>query len=186
MGGPGASILLRSAPSADDRSRFEADLAEIASSIEGSYFWLGDDHPFLFTLDDGRDPYAIEPEEFSRELESIAKSGLPTLLGWRPQGILMFAAMCNRDRDHELLAELCIRYAEQLDGLVDYHGALALGPDLSGPSPAPPRRIDAPSGLPGVLYAATYRAVEGYGTCHYSDAAFLRAFLHDPRFRMIK
>lgn len=95
--------------------------------------------------------------------------------------------MCNGDRDHELLAELCIRFAEQLDGLIDFGGQLRIGPDLGGTSASLPRRIDAPEGLPGVLYAAAYQTARGpYATSHYSDAAFLRAFLHDSRFRMVK
>lgn len=189
MGGPAASILLRTLPTADDRSRLLADLADLATTLRGDDFWLGDEHPFFFTLGDGRDPDEPDDaygEEFPSELESLDQSGLPALLGWRPQGILMFCAMCNRDGDHQGLAELCIRYAEQLDGIIDYGGCLAIGPSAIGPSPSPPRRIDALEGLPGAFYTATYRAVSGYATCHYSDAAFLRAFLHHRRFRMVK
>lgn len=186
MGGPSASILLRSAPTAADRSRVLAELAPIAAGIRNDNFWIGDEHPFLFTFrDDDLDEDYLD-DDYPSELESIADSGLPTLLGWRPQGVLAFSALCNRPRDHELLAELCIHFAEHFGGVIAYDGRLGIGPDLGGPAPSAPLRIDAPEGLPGVLYAATYRAIQGYATCHYSDAAFLRAFVHHPRFHMVK
>jgi len=177
MAGPAASILLRSALTPTHESRIIADLTQLATHIEDDDFWLGDDHPFFFAFG----------EDYPGLLEELDDTGLAALLGWRPQGILTFAAMCNGDRDHELLAELCIRFAEQLDGLIDFDGQLCIGPDLGGTSPCPPRRIDAPEGLPGVLYAVAYQTARGrYATSHYSDVAFLRAFLHDSRFRMVK
>lgn len=177
MAGPVASILLRSALAPADQSRIIADLTQLATHIDGDSFWLGDDHPFIVAFG----------EDYPGELDELDDTGLPSLLGWRPQGILTFIAMCNGDRDHELLAELCIRFAEQLDGLIDFGGQLRIGPDLGGASPFPPRRIDGPEGLPGVLYAAAYPTARGpYATSHCSDAAFLRAFLHHPRFRMVK
>lgn len=177
MAGPAASILLRSPITSADQSRILATLTQLATHIDGNDFWLGNEHPFFVDFD----------EEYPGELEDLDDTGLPTLLGWRPRGILSFAAMCNGDRDHELLAALCIRFAEQLDGLIDFGGQLRIGPDLSGAFPAPPCRIDGPEGLPGVLYAAAYQTARGpFATSHYADAAFLRAFVHHPRFRMVK
>jgi hypothetical protein len=191
MAGPTASILLRSPLTPADRSRILAELSGLDVSLRGGSgmregdngFWLGDEHPFIVILREEDPYYPDELEDFA----DLDEHGLPTLLGWRPQDRLGFAAMCNGDEDHVLLAELCIRFAEQLDGVIDFGGDLSVGPDLSGPSPSPARRIDAPEGLAGVLYAAVYKSVAGtYATCHYGDAAFLRAFLGHPQFRMIK
>jgi len=175
MAGPFASVLLPAPLTAADQLRIVDDIAGLAGRVEAHDFWL-EDRPFIVTFDEGRE-----------ELEESCLDGLPSVLGWKPRGALSFGAMCNRDRDHELLADLCIHFAERLGGLIDFGGQLPLGPDLGGPFPAMPVRVDNPGGLPGVLYATSYQTCQGhYATCHYGDVAFLRAFRHLSGFRMVK
>jgi Family of unknown function (DUF6368) len=173
MAGPHACVLLPEPLTVEEQSRI---LVELATHIDGGDFSI-DGCSFWLTFD----------EDYPGEFEDLAAEGLSTILGWKPRGVVGFGANCNGDRDHELLAELCIRFAERLGGIIDFGGPLRIGPDLSGATPVSARRIESPEGLPGVLYATSYEIRPGRcGTCHYGDATFLRGFLRHPSFRMVK
>lgn len=112
---------------------------------------------------------------------------LSQLLGWTPVDRVSFAAMCNDAEDHRLLARLSLDLAEEAGGIVAFGGALSIGPHLEGASPATPMRISNPEGLDGVLFATSYETVWGsFATVHFGDVAFVRAWLADPRFHMVK
>jgi hypothetical protein len=63
-------------------------------------FWL-DERPFIMTVG------PAYPEQLSE-----VSHGLPSILGWTPEQVVTFAAMCNDDRDHRLLARLCVALSE--------------------------------------------------------------------------
>jgi hypothetical protein len=46
-------------------------------------------------------------------------------------------------------------FAEGADGIVDFGGALSIGPHLEGSNPAAPLRIPRPEGLDGALFATS-------------------------------
>lgn len=176
MAGPAASVLLREALHGAQVTDVRTQIADLADEVKGDDFWL-----------DGRPFFVMFKEDYPGALDDLAKEGLPMVLGWTPIGVLGFAAMCNDDLDHRLLAALCLRFAKNLDGLIDFGGTVAAGPNVSASSAAPPARIERPQGLLGVLFATTYMTHEGlYATCHYADVVFMESWLDDPRFRMVK
>ncbi len=86
--------------------------------------------------------------------------------------------------DHRLLARLSLNLAEEAGGIVAFGGALSIGPQIEGASPAAPMRISKPGGLDGVLFATSYKTVRGsFMTAHFGDVAFVRAWLADPSSR---
>jgi len=137
------------------------------------------------------DDFLLEGEPFILDLRPRSPEQLiaedPRVLGWAPQDAVSFAAMCNGHEDHRLLARLCLDIAEDFGGVVDFHGALPIGPHFDRTSLAKPVRVSNPDGLDGVLWATAYRTMWGdFATSHYGDVEFLRAWLGDPRFRMVK
>jgi hypothetical protein len=176
MAGPVASVWLREKVTEERARSLRNELARVATDLEGDDFRV-DGRPFIF---------AIGPE-YAEELSEIEESGLPAVLGWVPRDTVSFAAMCNQEHDHRLLAELCIALAEREDGIIDFGGCLAVGPNLSDSAASKPLRLQDPEGLSGVLYAASHETSPGsFFTSHYGDAALARAWLHHPNFRMVK
>jgi hypothetical protein len=176
MAGPTASVLF-------DRTESEAvplvRRARLACGSDGGdnqEFWL-DGRPFVATNG------FVDP----RMLAELVKSGLPSLLGWTPKGVVVVAAMCNGAEDHRLLAQLCLAICEETGGIVGFGGALPFGADLDGRGPARSSRVENPAGLQGVLFSTSYETAGGsFATTHYAGAKLLRAWLEHPTFHMIK
>ena len=106
-------------------------------------------------------------EEYPGEL---SEEDLFGLIGWQPKDQVIFAAMCNDEVDHRVLAELCIEVAYSLDGVVDFGGWL--GDDI-----AP--KI-------GQIWAGSYESVSGRAFSHLGTPGFLEWWLQQPGFRMVK
>lgn len=142
---------------------------------EGDDFWV-EERPFL--VDFG--------QKSTSELDELTQA-LGNVLGWTPRSSIMLAAMCNDRRDHQLLAQLCLRLASMFDGVVDFGGELLSEPILNRSAPTTAVRVVAPSGLNGRLFAISYMTANGeYATSHLGDAPFLASWINDPRFQMVK
>lgn len=173
MGGPAAAILLRSRLDPGLIGRVHGVIAQSATRVSGEDFYIGD-APFVV----GFGP------EYPEELEDVENEGVPAAFGWTPRDVVVFAAMCGRPSDHRALAELCIRAAVALDGIVDLGGGLL---DLPGLYATPGLHTEHVEGLDGALFVAS--RVDTFGrrlVTHYSDAGFLRAWMEHPKFRMVK
>jgi hypothetical protein len=173
MAGPTASVLFPSKVTDVRRAALRTRLGCGASGGTYDDFQL-EGRPFIVNLGPS------SPRE-------VTEIDLSQLLGWTPEDRVGFAAMCNDVEDHRLLARLSLDLAEEAGGIVDFGGALSIGPHIEGASPAAPMRISKPEGLDGVLFATSYKTVRGsFTTAHYGDVAFVRAWLADPRFHMVK
>ncbi|WP_437522563.1 DUF6368 family protein [Sorangium sp. So ce726] len=167
MAGPVASVLLPSKMSVERVAALRAGISRIADEVRGDDFWL-DQRPFILTVG------PEYPEAISEHLEA----GLPEVLGWSPEDVVSFAAMCKDDQDHRLLARLCIDLAEAEGGVIDFGGRLAIGPQLDGLQDDKPVRVENPGGVMGVLFV-TARS-------YYGDVALARSWLRHPSFHMVK
>lgn len=176
MAGPTASLLLPALSSEERRTRIRREVERNANLLDGDDFWV-EGRPFILSFG----------EEYEGELNDIIEAGLPSVLGWRPQDLLRLAAMCNDPVDHRILAQLLLRLAQILGGVIDFGGSVLPEPSLDGPTPSLPARVEAPAGLAGVVFATSYAIEAGrYGTCQYGDPAFLEAWLQHSTFRMVK
>jgi hypothetical protein len=59
----------------------------------------------------------------------LSEEDVSGLIGWQPKDQVIFAAMCNDEVDHRVLADLCIDVGYLLDGVVDFGGWL--GDDIT-------------------------------------------------------
>ena len=176
MAGPTAAILVREQLTKQRIDAVRAVAMSGADAIEGDDFWLKG-RPFILS---------VGPQH-SSELEVELEGGLALVLGWQPQDIISVAAMCNGDEDHRVLADVCVRLCECVDGIVSFGGRIAVGPVHDPSNGLDPLRIENPNGMPGVLYATAYETAAGsYATAHFADATFVRAWLMNADFRMVK
>jgi hypothetical protein len=98
-------------------------------------------------------------------------------LGWVPACELSIAIYCNRRRDHQILAWLCVELAKRLDGMID----------LDGPMPIPPEKMWLDCGLRGRAIPVVYAIDESRSAkVHVVDADFLRSWMSHPDFHMVK
>jgi len=84
---------------------------------------------------------------------------------------------CNQPQDHKLLAWLCIELAETFKGMID----------LGGPLPISGGENAGRGKIPGTVLAEFYFIDEGrVGISHIVSPEFLRFWLNQPQFHMIK
>ncbi|WP_437708809.1 DUF6368 family protein [Sorangium sp. So ce448] len=167
MAGPVASVLLPSKMSVERVAALRSGISRIADEVRGDDFWV-DRRRFILTVG----------PEYPEAISEVLEAGLPEVLGWSPEDVVSFAAMCNDDQDHRLLARLCIDLVEAEGGVIDFGGPLAIGPQLDGLEDDKPVRVENPGGVTGVLFV-TARS-------HYGDAALARSWLRHASFRMVK
>jgi len=177
MAGPGASVILREQLDSLRAEQVLEVLDHLGARRTGTDFTI-DERPFIVWFG----------EEYEGELRDRKEGGLSELLGWRPVDSVGFAANCNGELDHRLLAEICVGVAERLGGIIDFGGTIGLGPVFPKEAPHPSMKIVNPGGVSGLLYATSYEIEPGrrYGTCHYGDVTLLRSYLGLPSFRMVK
>jgi hypothetical protein len=127
MAGPTASVLFPSRVTDVRRAALRTRLG--CGAPGGTYddFQL-EGRPFIVSLGPS------SPQE-------MTEIDLSQLLGWTPEDRVGFAAMCNDAEDHRLLARLSVELAEEAGGIVDFDGALSIGPRIEGVGPAAPMRI---------------------------------------------
>jgi hypothetical protein len=156
MAGPTASVVVRESLPADQRARIVDFISSKATRVEGDSFWVAS-RPFLWSTG----------EEYPGQLSEEDLSGL---IGWQPKDQVIFAAMCNDEVDHRVLAELCIDVGYLLDGVVDFGGWL--GDDITP-------KI-------GQIWTSPYASVSGPAFSHLGTPEFLEWWLEQPAFRMVK
>jgi hypothetical protein len=175
MGGPAAEILLPHPLGQAGEAACREELRVRADEMSGDDLWIS-----------GR-PFGVGfGEEVPGNLEELAAEGLGDVLGWLPRDAICLHASCNGAEDHRTLGKLCLRFAIQFDGIVDFCGRI-LGGRAPRATPGQARRIDNPSGLVGTLYETWYRVGDGtYVTKEYGDARLMESWLCAPGFRMVK
>jgi Family of unknown function (DUF6368) len=178
MAGPVASVLILERTNVAEREVWDlvyAHLEGLGARREGHNFWLND-RPFILKI-------AAREGDAARQ----ADAELLPELGHTPWLGVELSAMCNSAEDHQLLGELCLAFARQFDGIVDFGGTILPEPSLDGEAALPAVSVPLFFDGRGTLYAASYKIDEGrYGTCHYGDAALMQAWLRQPQFRMVK
>ncbi len=79
--------------------------------------------------------------------------------------------MCNQQKDHHLLAEICLRFAKKFDGFIDFDGELQINSTK----------------IFGKLFSVQYVAASGKECMyHVGNVEFLEWWIKQPEFRMIK
>ena len=99
-------------------------------------------------------------------------------LGWMPACELSVWINCNRPRDHKVLGWFSAELATRFDGMIDLNGTL--------PLPNPRDQRDS-FGLEGKVVETVYDLDAGRtAALHIVDAEFLRSWMLQPQFHMIK
>lgn len=123
MAGPGVSMFFEFDRDEPVVSRIRDACHSTASHIEGDDFWaestinvggsyVGEGRPFIMWFANASD-----------ELELGDDIGLYTdALGWLPKLSFGLAAMCNRDQDHRILAELSCHVCRAYGGVITMNG----------------------------------------------------------------
>ena len=174
MAGPTATILLAKDLTPAQVRLLGDTIHSISDIVCGDDFSvittrpIGGDAEFAarpFVSSSGRigDPLAFAYTE--SELNQIRD-----LMGVSPIVSLTFAAMCNDQIDHEILARLCCYTAKKLDGIVDLNGTIACDTDEQ-------------SGLYEIEYQNHLYQIVSRQICR-SD--FLASYISHHDFRMVK
>lgn len=148
MAGPCVDIFVPQKVSSSDELRVRAVIESMASTIEGNDFWIAQ-RPFFVQFE--------EPEP---------EAALLVLNGWSPKATVSLCAMTNTYSDHVLLAVLCYRTAQLLDGLIVLDDISTITND------------------PSVLTFEGTRPVDDYG--YIVSPEFLGYWLSHPDFRLVK
>ncbi|NHZ33669.1 hypothetical protein F0185_08710 [Massilia sp. CCM 8692] len=141
-------------------------IALVAHARDGEHFTVKDTRPIHGSYAGEGRPFIL----FSESIDAGTADAIAALTGWYPAQGIGFAAMCNGDEDHRILAELALWLAGRLSGYVDMGGE----PDL-------------PAGLPGNAHALPYDTASGW-EAHATllDPTALAAWMRCQAFRMVK
>lgn len=124
MAGPVATVVLSKKISSKEKDLACKAIKSISKQTEGNDFWV-QDTSFLGGVYRGKErPFFVSfGFEFEGEQEELALefSGKPNFL---PLDMIIFGAMCNSSEDHQILAQLCVYVAKQLDGVVGFGSSL--------------------------------------------------------------
>lgn len=160
MAGPAAGIILPEPLTPAKKNDILLYLESIASQIRGKYDYSIEERPFLYT----------EGPETDGTLEVYIEEAVPEVIGWIPQDSISFTAMCNSEQDHRILGELCLYFAREFEGLVDFGAALGELAEVKG-----------------TLFKIPYEQQNGFNLFyHIGDTAFMEYWLQHPGFHMIK
>ena len=157
MAGPVAIVVTREL-TAEERAWLDSYVRHASTAVEGDSFWVpprdapaadpADSRPFIWSVGPFQEPGG---EEIRRRF------------GFDPRIEVVFAAMCNSDEDHRLLARLCEAAARQLHGVIDFTGHL----------PGAPSSVDESQLL-------------DVGDRHVGTPDFLATWSANPAFWMVK
>ena len=159
MAGPTAAVLAKDF--GEEQRFWLADfLRSISEDVSGDDFWVSplrfqpqgaaEGRPFIWRL---------RPMWDDEDADRIGEA-----FGFRPAGVIGFAAMCNQPEDHRILAHLCERTARKTNGVIDFDGRLG-EPPFSAP-------------VAGKVLEINDR--------HVGTPDFLLGWLTNPRFVMVK
>lgn len=193
MGGPAAGVLLRRVPQDDEILAPRAWLATAAdfydasdsayakdgsSSRPGQQRWATS-LPEADVLEESRCFSLIPQAEYSGD-SCYAPADwvrISYALGWMPTCELSVGIECSRPKHHKVLGWLCAELATRFDGMIDLGGTL----------PLPNRDQWGSVGLAGKVVETVYDLEHGRtAAVHIVDAEFLRFWLLQPQFHMIK
>ncbi|MEM9023068.1 MAG: DUF6368 family protein [Bacteroidota bacterium] len=175
MAGPASSILFETILSPSAWAETERVMLEISSEVEGTGFWVTSTAAINGTVQarDGR-PFGMEKNAISPGGANYAQEELAmikALVGFEPTFEVSICAFCNREIDHQILGELTLYLAEKFGGVVDFGGQIS-------PPLAP---------MNGKLWEIPYATAEGSQmTYSVADVTFMRHWLSDPNFSMVK
>ncbi|MFN7921366.1 MAG: DUF6368 family protein [Bryobacteraceae bacterium] len=201
MAGPVAGILTPLAgddvlisPAVLDTLRTVSDRVEY-SKFGGIDFHVTDTRTVGGTFRGESRPFVLTSESPDPDVHDLAR--IREEFGFEPASRLLVIAMCNGREDHQILAELALYFARTHSGVIDLCGALM-----------PPRWLNDPRRLrgcgvewaevraefeswapqfPGKIAGLPYETVNGkLWVSHVVDRTFLKAWLQDPGFYMIK
>lgn len=165
MAGPTCGIFLRSSRNDDWRHVVDELISLVASTREGSDFWVNDTRGIGGGYSGEGRPFLID---FYADAQPDGRDVLLSTWGWIPAGELALAAMCNRPVDHRLLGEMAVWLADRLRGVVDFGGAVPIAPG------------------PGVVRLPYETASGTIAESVVADARAVRDWLSHPRFHMVK
>jgi hypothetical protein len=199
MAGPVATVLINEPLSDPDRASLRTLIDAVNDpnldrTPNSSSFWVCNTKPIgggytgdgrSFAIEDG-----LQPDWEPGQLLAVAEA-----FGFLPQDEVVVVAFCNSCEDHRILGELCLWLALRFRGVVNFGGALWPGvppdagidifdADWREVEPHFRRMI---AGMPGQIVGLWYELNPGREWVrHVADADFLRVWLGNPRFRMVK
>lgn len=216
MGGPSAGVLLRRRLSAAQHVELEQMLRSLGERSDGSAelsiqttIPIGEDYqspgrPFSIHVNElvfEENGLAIEEighilEENGLTLEEMESQAIIQGFGFLPEQEIQLDAYCNGPQDHRILGLLALALAERFNGIIDFGGVLfppltksqdAIVWDANAKwedaEPFSRKLIDS---MPGVAIAVPYTTVSRTWVYHIADTTFMRAWLAQPHFHMIK
>ena len=195
MAGPCASVFVSSDVEALDGA-LRRLLIQVSEHQRGNDCWVcdtgvvggsyrGEGRPFLWRLSPS--------PEWDEDPNQHERGELEKLLGAAPRAAISLCAMCNDDRDHRVLGELCLTMARQLNGIVRFDGLLTTCQTVEEVRAW--RQLSAKDhcamflaqvGNGGGILAAIGLDPEDPPAFHYADARFMEHWLAHPKFRMVK
>lgn len=200
MGGPSASILLRTPLTGQQVDDLETWLRANTSGLQAT--WLD----WCFLIRDGTllgitedcsinlctcRLSAYDPAEFVEEVE---KEQVIEATGYYPQQAISIYVGCNRPIHHRILGHLALFLAERYGGLIHLDGAITppLQPGRNYKLKDYPWHTleeihDYVQSLPGRVIEVLYEVdMVRLWVYHIVDATFMRAWLKQSHFHMIK
>lgn len=194
MGGPAAGVLLQRVPADHEilalrtwlggTARFH-DASGDADLLKGWEFVLNQpatlgDEPIEGSCPVGLKLCLVDPDaEYSGDscFSPADWACISQALGWMPACELSVWISCNRPWDYKILGWFSAELATRLDGMIDLGGTL----------PLPDRADWSRFGLAGRVVVASYFIdANRSGSVHLVDPGFLRTWMLQPQFHMIK
>ena len=148
MAGPCLDVYLPRELSQSDESQIRELIGSISNAVDGDSFWVAN-QPFMVRFGE------LEHEDRALILD-----------GWTPKAVASFCAMCNSICDHVLLATICHRTAQLLNGMIVLGDISTITHD------------------PSVLTFEGTRPIQDYG--YIVRPEFLGYWLGHPDFRLVK
>lgn len=199
MSGPTASVLFRERLTPLDHMALRGCIDavsdhDLSKPPAPDAFWAADTRLIGGSYSgDGR-PFAIQTG-LQSDQDLDCSRHVHSVFGFVPNDELLVIAFCNGNDDHRVLGELCVRFAERFEGVVDFGGAL--WPSVPASAGIDSLRADwrevepyfqeMVTGMPGRVSGLQYETQSGrQWVVHFADAVFARAWLNHPRFRMVK
>jgi hypothetical protein len=173
MAGPTSSILLRVNPDSSIIALTYKVIDDLATERTDNDFYISP----LFASTDERDlrPFGLELNNITNEYYEHSETELKSIeakFNFYPKYDIGLFAMCNDIADHKILGQLTLKIAEAVDGIIDFGGRLD------------DEKIKK---VTGKIYEIDYETANGQILqYHISDIEFMRNWLADKNFYMIK
>ena len=175
MAGPTSSVLLETIPTKWIWEEIENVILNISDEVEGNDFWVTSTESINGSIKNiqGR-PFGIEKNKIDSGYYNYSEEEILKIkdeVGINPKFDLVFYAMCNREVDHKILGELTLYIAEKFDGLINFCGQISMQSDE----------------MIGKTWEIPYKTSTGMtAVYHIADVDFMKGWLCDKNFRMIK